>query len=98
MYLVNLDLNFPSFPSHITTLYRGGGEIAYRDKKHSVPRVLAAIVGVIGQTRSLIHWLTLGFQDTCRLDSMYLAITVEPYLMLSFILWLVFYTQHSYVI
>ena len=45
MYLVNLDLNFSSFPSHITTLYRGGGEIAYRDKKHSVPRVLAAIVG-----------------------------------------------------
>ena len=44
MYLVNLDLNFSSFPSHITTLYRGGGEIAYRDKKHSVPRVLAAIV------------------------------------------------------
>ena len=44
MYLVNLDLNFSSFPSHITTVYRGGGEIAYRDKKHSVPRVLAAIV------------------------------------------------------
>ena len=46
MYLVNLDLNFSSFPSHITTLYGGGGggEIAYRDKKHSVPRVLAAIV------------------------------------------------------
>ena len=44
MYLVNLDLNFSSFPSHITTLYRGGGEIAYRDKKHSVPRVLAVIV------------------------------------------------------
>ena len=44
MYLVNLDLNLSSFPSHITTLYRGGGEIAYRDKKHSVPRVLAAIV------------------------------------------------------
>ena len=46
MYLVNIDLNFSSFPSHITTLYRegGGGEIAYRDKKHGVPRVLAAIV------------------------------------------------------
>ena len=44
MYLVNLDLNVSSFPSHITPLYRGGGEIAYRDKKHSVPRALAAIV------------------------------------------------------
>ena len=47
MHLVNLDLNFSSFPSHITTLYRGGGgEIAHRDKKHSVPRVLAAIVAI----------------------------------------------------
>ena len=46
MHLVNLDLNFSSFPSYITTFYRGGGgEIAYRDKKHSVPRFLAAIVG-----------------------------------------------------
>ena len=25
MYLLNLDLNFSSFPSHITTLYSGGG-------------------------------------------------------------------------
>ena len=46
MYLVNLDLNLSSFPSHITTLYRGGGEIGYREKKHSVPRVLAAIVAI----------------------------------------------------
>ena len=46
MHLLNLDLNFSSFPSHITTLYRGGGgEIVYRDKKHGVPKVLAAIVG-----------------------------------------------------
>ena len=47
MHWVNLDLNFSSFPSHITTLYRGGREIAYRDKKHSAPRVLAAIVANI---------------------------------------------------
>ena len=44
MHLVKLDLNFSSFPSHITILYRGGGEIVYRDKKQGVPRVLAAIV------------------------------------------------------
>ena len=44
MHLFNLDLNFSSFPSHITTLYMGGGEIVYGDKKHGVPRVLAAIV------------------------------------------------------
>ena len=44
MHLVKLDLNFSSFPSHITTLYKGGGEIVHRDKKQGVPRVLAAIV------------------------------------------------------
>ena len=48
MHLVKLDLNFSSFPSHITTLYRGGGgEIVYRDKKQGVPRVLAASVDLL---------------------------------------------------
>ena len=47
MHLVKLDLNISSFPSHITTLYRGGGEIVYRDKKQGVPRGLAAIVFVV---------------------------------------------------
>ena len=48
MCLVKLELNLSSFPSHITTLYRGGGggEIVYRDKKQGVPRVLAAIVAL----------------------------------------------------
>ena len=45
MHLVKLDLNFSSFPSHITdNIVQRGGEILYRDKKHGVPRVLAVIV------------------------------------------------------
>ena len=48
MHLLNLDFDFSSFPSHITTLYRGGGgEIAYKDKKHGAPRVLVAIVALV---------------------------------------------------
>ena len=46
---MKLDLNFSSFPSHIKTFYRGGGEIVYRDKKHGVPRLLAAIIARNGE-------------------------------------------------
>ena len=42
MHLVKLDLNCSSFPGHITTLYRGGGEDSDRDKKHGASRVIVA--------------------------------------------------------
>ena len=69
MHVVKLDLNFSSFPSHITTLYRGGGEIVYRDKKQGVPRVLAAIVGFYASSNKMPRFKYLYLNKDIAMSS-----------------------------
>ena len=65
--------------SRITTLYRvGGGEIAYRDKKHGVPRVLATIVTTcdfdkppLNNTHSQNGFLQISPLGLNRVDTVY---------------------------